>query len=98
MIETPEHCRRRGAFQIQAGLVETHPADVMAILSRCLIVRCELRFDTRSFDYVALSPEFDEVPANIRTPRYEVVIKSVLEADSDPPQYVTNLVGFQRLT
>lgn len=65
---------RYGRFSISLDLVHQDPYRIMAILSQCLVVRCELLYAGNRLEYIALSEAFSEVPTGMITPEYQVVI------------------------
>jgi hypothetical protein len=47
-----------GTFKISEALVEQNPLVVMALLGRCVVLRCEFIYPERAFHYMAYSPDF----------------------------------------
>ena len=69
------HCRRRlGRFVLSRILIEDYPETLRTIMGRCIILRCEMLYHMDTFEYVALSPDFDEVEQGVFPPDYEVYI------------------------
>lgn len=66
--------RRIGRFAMSRQLVERDPETARSIMGRCIVVRCEMMYASKTLEYVALSPEFDEVPQGEITPGYDVII------------------------
>lgn len=54
------------------------PEVVALVMAECVIVRCELRYDCMSFEYVAVSPHF-EVCSDFEAPNYEACLVKVTE-------------------
>ncbi len=66
--------RRIGRFSISRQLVDHDAETVRAVMGRCIIVRCEMMYESNSLQYVAVSPEFAEVPLGQIIPGYDVII------------------------
>ena len=66
----------------------------MKVMAECLVVRCELRYETMTFDYVAISPHFDEVPEWMQAPEYEALMESVNTGTDEEPKYEARFKGF----
>jgi hypothetical protein len=66
--------RRIGRFAMSLELVERDPDTARAIMGRCIVVRCEMMYEHQTLKYIALSPDFDEVPYGEITPEYRVII------------------------
>lgn len=66
--------RNIGIFEIAQPFVQDSPELVRRIMGKCSILRCELMYESDSFHYLAISPEFDAIPNGARAPRYRVVI------------------------
>ena len=47
-----------GTFSISEVLVEREPEVVMALMGRCVVLRCEFVYHRRAFEYMAYSPDF----------------------------------------
>ena len=86
--------RRLGRFRISEHAVKNHPEDVMKIMGECLVIRCEMRYDTMTFDYAAISPRFDEVPEWQTPPEYEAMMERVNTGTDDEPKWETQFKGF----
>lgn len=65
---------RVGRFALSRDIVHHDPDTARAIMGRCIIVKCEMMYVRDGFEYIALSPDFDEVPEGEITPDYDVVI------------------------
>ena len=68
--------RRIGRFSLAHQLIDRDPDAVQAVMARVIVVRCESMYATDTFDYVALSDDFEMVPAGRVLPEYEVHIKN----------------------
>lgn len=66
--------RRIGHFALSRELVERHPEMARAVMGRCVVVRCEMMYANDALEYMALSPDFDEVPPGMTVPLYDVLI------------------------
>ena len=66
--------KRIGRFSLSRLTVECDTETAMAIMARCIVVRCELMYASNSFEYVAMSPEFEEVQQGEMIPAYDVII------------------------
>ena len=65
---------RVGKFSISNIMLERNFGIVRSILSKCVVVRCEMIFANNLLEYVAISPEFDEREPGETIPEYEVQI------------------------
>lgn len=63
---------RMGHFKISCVAVHSNPEAVRAVMARCIIVRCEQMYMTGTFDYTALSPDFDQMQPGEVVPEYVV--------------------------
>lgn len=61
--------RRLGRFTIDRETIERRPADALAMLAGCIVVRAELHW-TGHVEYTALCGAFDEVPEGSIPPLY----------------------------
>ena len=66
--------KRIGRFAMRREIVEQDPETARAIMARCIVVRCEMMYAHDTLEYVALSPDFDEVPQGAIVPEYDVII------------------------
>lgn len=66
--------KRIGRFAMSRHLVERDPETARAVMGRCIVVRCEMIYEHDTLEYVALSPDFDEVPHGMIVPEYVVII------------------------
>jgi hypothetical protein len=66
--------KRIGRFALRLELVERDQETARAIMGRCIVVRCEMMYQHDTLEYIALSPDFDEVPQGMITPEYDVII------------------------
>lgn len=68
---------RIGRFKISREMVECYPETALAVMGRCIVVKCEMSYELdygEYFEYKALSPYFDEVEEGGFIPEYDVVI------------------------
>lgn len=68
--------RTIGRFSIPLEMVEGNAPLVRKIMGTCVIVRCEYMYGKNSFDYVAISPEFDVVEEGQMIPEYAVWVNA----------------------
>lgn len=68
--------KRIGRFVMSIKLVERDQETARAIMGRCVVVRCEMMYANNSLEYMALSPDFDEVQEGEIAPFYEVIISN----------------------
>lgn len=66
--------KRIGRFAMCRQLVERDPETARAVMGRCIVVRCEMMYEHDTFEYLAISPDFDEVPQGMIAPEYDVII------------------------
>jgi hypothetical protein len=66
--------KRIGRFAISRQLAERDPETARAVMGRCIVVRCEMMYAHDTLEYMALSPDFDEVPQGQIVPEYDVII------------------------
>lgn len=66
--------KRIGRFAMSRELVERDPETARAVMGRCIVVRCEMMYTHDSLEYMAISPDFDEVPEGTIAPEYDVII------------------------
>lgn len=74
VLERPRYERRLGRFALSRMTVERDQETARAIMGRCIIVRCEMMYHMNAFEYIAMSPFFDEVTEGMMAPEYEVHI------------------------
>lgn len=67
--------RRIGRFYVDADVVETRPADVMAIMGRVIVTRCEYLYHRGAFMYEAMSPLFRVLVRGEMMPEYRMAVK-----------------------
>ena len=65
---------RIGRFVISRLFVEKDPETARAVMGMVIVVRCEMMLASDTLEYMALSPEFDEVQEGEIIPTYEVHI------------------------
>lgn len=68
--------RRIGRFVLSRRTVESDQETAMAIMGRCIVVRCEMKYATDNFCYDALSPDFALIAVGTIVPEYTVVISN----------------------
>lgn len=66
--------KRIGKFAMSRKLVEHDPGTAQDVMGRCIVVRCEMMYMYDTFEYIAISPDFDEVPHGMIVPEYDVII------------------------
>ena len=66
--------QRIGRFAMSRQLLERDPETSRAVMGRCIVVRCEMMYAHDTLEYMALSPDFDEVPQGAIVPEYKVII------------------------
>jgi hypothetical protein len=86
--------RRIGRFSISEDMLRDHPDAVLTIMAKCITLRCEHRYATGSFEYEAMSYEFDEINGYFMPPEYTAVVELVRHDDGS---YETNFKGFQHV-
>lgn len=62
-----------GKFHIHRDMILRDESVVLRVMAKCIVVRCELLYHNESFEYVALSEEFAEVPEAGAIPTYNIV-------------------------
>ena len=67
--------RRVGRFNISRTLIRDHPELVFRIMGKCIIVSCQLHWQDY-LEYVALSPEFNEIREGEMAPLYNIQANS----------------------
>lgn len=87
---------RRGSFRITDDCFELDPDAVFLLMARCLVTRCEFRYDTRTFEYVALSPDFEPVGNAFAPPEYEAQFSRHNVGTEEAPIYETRFDGFKK--
>jgi hypothetical protein len=66
--------RRLGRFAMSRQLVELDPETARAVMGRVIVVRCEMMYASDTLEYIAVSPDFDEVRHGSVVPEYDVHI------------------------
>lgn len=66
----------------------------MKVMAECLVIRCELRYETMTFEYVAISPHFEIVPEWSMPPKYEARMEVVKVGTDDDPKWESRFIGF----
>ena len=69
----PKIENRYGKFSIDDDFLDSNTDLVIAIMSKCIIVRAEHRYDCKRFEYIAWSSEFDVVSDVCYCPEYQPV-------------------------
>lgn len=86
--------RRLGSFRVSEELLKCHTAEVMKVMAECVVIRCELRYETMTFEYVAISPHFEEVPEWKIPPQYEAQMEVVKTGTDEEPKWESRFMGF----
>jgi len=66
--------RRMGRFWLHQRLIENSPADALAALDGCIIVRAEAHYATGRIEYDAIHPDFEPLSEGQPLPLYRPVI------------------------
>lgn len=67
----PSFRHRLGKFNIAQSLLEMDGEQVLLdLFGQMIVVRCELRYELDAFEYIAMSPLFQEVPVGNVIPEY----------------------------
>ena len=61
---------RLGKFRITESHMRLNPELAMLVMSYCIPLRVEYRYDTQCFHYVARSEQFDELEEGLQPPEY----------------------------
>lgn len=67
---------RFGRIKIARKYIEDYLDMVLKVMARCVIVRCEMNYMLDVFDYIAISPDFDEVSEGDKCPSYNVIVEN----------------------
>lgn len=62
-----------GKFRIHRDLILKDKLSALRVMAKCIVVRCEFLYHNNSFEYVALSEDFAEVPEVGFLPTYNIV-------------------------
>ena len=65
---------RIGRFDIDYGVIEDSPQEVVAVLCDMIIIEASHNIRTRTIEYLAYCPRFDVVAPAGLTPWYNVVV------------------------
>lgn len=65
--------RRYGRFRVGSLFIDEQPRSAVAALGGCIVVRAEQMHMFHSMEYVALHPEFEQVPHGGDAPFYVCV-------------------------
>lgn len=96
--ELPELTRRLGKFEISSELIRSNPEAILkAFLSECIVVRAELKYETMSFHYTAMSRHFEVCPVELVPPVYQIHFKEVNIGTEEEPIYETQFDHVERL-
>lgn len=97
MMEHPDFKGRAGTFCIDGELIDDHPAEVMLLLGRCVVVRAEALWHRRQIEYTAYCQDFDVVPDGWELPRYVgIFTRSEVEAEDGTLTPVVTFDGWRR--
>lgn len=66
--------RRLGRFRIAFGIVDGSPADALAALDGCVVLRAEALLGAGAIEYEAWHPDFAQVEPGEEMPGYEAVL------------------------
>lgn len=69
------HMVRGGRFRIDDQDVRRDPLRLLPIFARCVVVDCRYDFCRAAYAYMAISPDFDEIPYGSEAPLYEWVAR-----------------------
>jgi len=73
---------RIGKLTISKDLLLENPEGMMLIMSKLIIIRCEYFYHLDSFEYIALSYEFDIIDKGTVPPRYKVWVTTDVEPNT----------------
>ena len=73
-LERPRYDRRIGRFALSRLIVERDQETARAIMGRCIVLRCEMMYHMNALEYIAMSPDFDEIEQGMIAPEYDVHI------------------------
>ena len=73
-LDHPPYERRIGRFVLSRMTIERDQETARAIMGRCIILRCEMMYHMNALEYIAMSPDFDEIEQGMIAPDYEVHI------------------------
>jgi len=74
-IPVPSNLTHRvGRFSIKDALLRSDPDAFLILSAQIIVVRCEYMFRNDGFEYIALSPLFDEVEPGSMAPDYRIEI------------------------
>lgn len=83
-------CRRLGRFFVHDRfLVDLEPGEVPPVFQGMVVLRAESSWIRPGIDYLAMHPQFDEVPEGSIVPVYE----AVFDADKATPRWVRQADG-----
>lgn len=64
---------RAGRIRVDARMVDDVDT-FLAMMSRCIVIRCEHDFFSRCFDYTVLSPDLPVLAENVVIPVYQAYV------------------------
>lgn len=88
--------RRIGRFKVSQEFIVGNLDAAQAFMSECIVVRCEMAYETMTFNYVAISKHFDEVPDCCEAPEYNVVIERENTGTEEKPVWTDRFVRFEK--
>jgi len=65
--------RRIGRFRITEAIIDANPKAVRKLMGGVIVVRAEFMYGS-IFEYIAISPEFDEIAEGLIAPEYDIVV------------------------
>lgn len=65
---------RVGQFSIPSKEIQNNSDEIMLIMSKMIIVRCEHLYHSGWLEYIALSPLFEKIEDGQRPPYYSVFV------------------------
>lgn len=75
--------RRMGRFRIPMEIIDQKPEDVMDFMREMVVVRCELRYDVRAFEYTVIGNVFDVVEECREIPFYDLEMETVTVGEGE---------------
>lgn len=61
-----------GSFSLSRSLIETREEAVRELMRGCIVVRCELNYASDVFEYIAISPDFNEIETGMIPTPYQI--------------------------
>ena len=65
--------RRLGIFRIPLDMINEHPDYCREVLSGCIVLRAEMRWDLDAIEYFAINDAFETVPLECIAREYRVL-------------------------